>query len=250
MATPVVGPSLTGVGRHWQTQLVLAVNFLKQLNRPIRLEDLAITSGIEALLHNYELLNALKHHDRVRYDDRTQLFHYKPDFLLSSKSDLLSLLRRYSPQGGLAVKPLRESWPGVTQAIEELELEGRVLVTRTTDANPNRPSAAADTAAAANKGQMKCVFLDDIGKDKEPLDKEFRDLWHSLKTPLGDDLVTELQTAGLTSSSLPPPNPVQKGGKKGLKGKKGLGSSNRRFKITNTHLKEVDLSKDFVPQSR
>lgn len=59
----------------------------------------------------------------------------------------------------------------MTQAIEELELEGRVLVTRTTDANPNRPSAAADTAAAANKGQMKCVFLDDIGKDKEPLDK-------------------------------------------------------------------------------
>lgn len=57
-------------------------------------------------------------------------------------------------------------------------------------------------------------------------------------------------TAGLTSSSLPPPNPVQKGGKKGLKGKKGLGSSNRRFKITNTHLKKVDLSKDFVPQSR
>lgn len=91
MATPVVGPSLTGVGRHWQTQLVLAVNFLKQLNRPIRLEDLAITSGIEALLHNYELLNALKHHDRVRYDDRTQLFHYKAS-LESFSSLSLSLL--------------------------------------------------------------------------------------------------------------------------------------------------------------
>ncbi|GAA5915611.1 transcription factor TFIIE subunit TFA2 [Sporobolomyces salmoneus] len=242
MATQVIGPSLTGVGRHWQTQLVLAVNFLKQLNRPIRLEDLAITSGIEALLHNYELLEALKGHDRVKYDSRTELFQYKPDFLLSSKSDLLSLLRRYSPQGGLAIKPLRESWPGVTQAIEELEQEGRVLVTRT-----DGKSAAGN--GEMGKGQMKCVFLDDIGKEKEPLDKEFRDLWHSLKTPMGDDLVTELQTAGLTSSSLPPPNPVQRG-KKGLKGKKGLGSSNRRFKITNTHLKEVDLSKDFVPQSR
>ncbi|GAA5878007.1 hypothetical protein JCM16303_002815 [Sporobolomyces ruberrimus] len=239
MAQPVIGPSLTGVGRHWQTQLVLAVNFLKQLNRPIRLEDLAITSGIESLLHNYELLEALKSHDKVRYDSRTQLFQYKPDFLLSSKSDLLSLLRRYSPQGGLAVKPLRESWPGVTQAIEELELEGRVLVTRTDGVRGENGNQT--------KGQMKCVFLDDVGKDKEPLDQEFKDLWHSLKTPMGDDLVEELQSAGLTSSSLPPPNPVNK---KKLKGKKGLGSSNRRFKITNTHLKEVDLSKDFVPQAR
>ncbi|GAA5930785.1 transcription factor TFIIE subunit TFA2 [Sporobolomyces koalae] len=238
MADSVIGPSLTGVGRHWQTQLVLAVNFLKQLNRPIRLEDLAITSGIESLFNNYDLVEALKQHDRVRYDPRTELFQYKPDFLLGSKSDLLSLLRRYSPQGGLAVKPLRESWPGVTQAIEELEREGRVLVTRTDG-----------KGEAQGKGQMKCVFLDDIGNEKEPLDKEFRDLWHSLKTPQGDDLTTELQTAGLTSSSLPPPNPVVKG-KKGAKGKKGLGSSNRRFKITNTHLKEVDLSKDFVPQGR
>ncbi|GAA6007496.1 hypothetical protein JCM11491_004184 [Sporobolomyces phaffii] len=238
MASGVIGPSLTGVGRHWQTQLVLAVNFLKQLNRPIRLEDLALTSGIESLLHNYELVEALKAHDRVRYDPRTELVQYRPDFVLSSKSDLVALLRRYSPQGGLAVKPLRESWPAVTQAIEELEREGRVLVTRTDGKGD-----------AQGKGQMKCVFLDDVGKDREPLDKEFRDLWHSLKTPLGDDLVSELQTAGLTSSSLPPPNPVQKG-KKGIKGKKGLGSSNRRFKITNTHLKEVDLSKDFVPQGR
>lgn len=82
MAQPVIGPSLTGVGRHWQTQLVLAVNFLKQLNRPIRLEDLAITSGIESLLHNYELLEALKSHDKVRYDSRTQLFQYKASLTL------------------------------------------------------------------------------------------------------------------------------------------------------------------------
>jgi len=77
MSNSVIGPSLTGSGRHWQTQLVLSVNFLKQLNRPIRLEDLAITSGIEALLHNYELLEALKGHERVRYDSRTELFTYK-----------------------------------------------------------------------------------------------------------------------------------------------------------------------------
>jgi len=94
------------------------------------------------------------------YRERGRVVVVQPDFLLSSKSDLISLLRRYSPQGGLAIKPLRDSWSGVTQAIEELEKEGRVLVTRTDGKGD-----------AGGKGQMKCVFLDDIGREKEPLDK-------------------------------------------------------------------------------
>lgn len=125
---------------------------------------------------------------------------------------------------------------------------------------------------------------------------EFKDLWRSLKTPIGDDLAQELQAgprrfrshsdlrslidldhlcfpplspaparllrtppsialctraAGLTASSgaAPPPTTTKK---KAGKGRKGLGSSNRRFKITNTHLKDqgIDLSKDYVPQNR
>ncbi|GAA6001750.1 transcription factor TFIIE subunit TFA2 [Rhodotorula paludigena] len=241
MAQPaVIGPSLTGVGRHWQTQLALAVSFLRQLNGPIRLEDLAIRSGVEALLHNHELIQGLQNHDRVRYDERTGLFSYRPDYILSSKADLLILLRRHSPQGGLPVKKLRESWSGVNAAIEELEREGRILVTRT-----------GKTEAAEKEGQMKMVFLDDVGRDKDPLDQEFKDLWRSLKTPIGDDLAQELQAAGLTASSgaAPPPTTTKK---KAGKGRKGPGSSNRRFKITNTHLKDqgIDLSKDYVPQNR
>ncbi|GAA5990424.1 hypothetical protein JCM10908_007365 [Rhodotorula pacifica] len=225
------------VGRHWQTQLALSVAFLKQHNAPIRLEDLAIRSGVEHLLTNPELLQGLRAHERVRFDERTQLVSYKPDFVLNSKSDLIILLRRNSPQGGLPVKKLRESWSGVTNAIEELEREGRVLVTRT-GKNPQ-----------GGDGQMKMVFLDDIGRERDPLDQEFKDLWHSLKTPIGDELAQELQAAGLTASSAAPPPPTTN--KKKVKGRKGPGSSNRRFKITNVHLKDqgIDLSKDYVPQA-
>lgn len=84
----------------------------------------------------------------------------QPDFVLNSKSDLLVLLRRNSPTGGLPVKKLRESWAGVTAAIEELEREGRVLVTRT-GKNPQH----------GGEGQMKMVFLDDIGRERDPLDQ-------------------------------------------------------------------------------
>ncbi|BGP19851.1 hypothetical protein JCM10213_003160 [Rhodosporidiobolus nylandii] len=236
---PSTQPALSGVGRHWQTQLALTVSFLKNLGGPIRLEDLALRSGVEALLHNAELVQGLQQHERVKYDERTGLWAYKPDFILSSKSDLLILLRRASPEGGLAVKKLRESWEGVTKAIEELEKEGRVLVTRTEG-----------KGAAGGEGTMKMVFLDDIGLEKDPLDQEFKDLWRSLKTPVGDELAQELQSAGLTASSslAPPPTTT----KKKAKGRKGPGSSNRRFKITNTHLKDqgIDLSKDYVPQAR
>ena len=77
MAQPVIGPALSGTGRHWATQLALAVSFLKQVNRPIRLEDLAFESNVQALLSNHELVQALANHDRVRHDERTGLFSYR-----------------------------------------------------------------------------------------------------------------------------------------------------------------------------
>ena len=187
------GNNTAAVGRHWQTQLAIAVAFLKQHNAPIRLEDLAIRSGVEHLLTSPELQQGLRHHERVRFDERTQLVSYKvsvslspftrelplsnltrcvklpppqPDFVLNSKSDLIVLLRRNAAQGGLPVKKLRESWSGVTTAIEELEREGRVLVTRS-GKNLHAPSGGAGGA----EGQMKTVFLDDIGRERDPLDQ-------------------------------------------------------------------------------
>lgn len=45
---------------------------------------------------------------------------------------------------------MRESWAGVGPAIEELEKEGKVLVTRT-------------GGAGDKEGQLKAVFLDELG---------------------------------------------------------------------------------------
>lgn len=72
----VVEPSETGVGQHWATQLTFALKFLKS-NSPIRLEDLAIRSGVEALLNNQDLVDRLRKNDRVRVDEKTGLWNYK-----------------------------------------------------------------------------------------------------------------------------------------------------------------------------
>jgi hypothetical protein len=79
---PSTQPENSGIGRHWQTQLALTVSFLKNLGGPIRLEDLAIRSGVEALLTNSELVAGLQAHDKVKYDHRTGLWAYKVGFFL------------------------------------------------------------------------------------------------------------------------------------------------------------------------
>lgn len=70
-------PTDTGVGRHWATQLHYAVDYLKRHGNPIRLEDLAIHSNVEALLSNAELLANFEGHDKVLKDQRTGLYSYK-----------------------------------------------------------------------------------------------------------------------------------------------------------------------------
>jgi len=226
-------PKDTGVGRHWATQLLYAVGFLKQHAHPIRLEDLAIRSNVEGLMTNVELLESFKAHERVLYDEKTGLYRYKPDYNIKSSADLLSIVRRYAPRGGMPVKVLKESWPGVGPAIEELEQEGRILVTRTGGTNDR-------------EGQMKTVFYDEVGII-DPVDEEFRTLWSSLKTPDAVTLASDLKSAGLTTATAVQSTvPTQQ---KKKKGRKGPGSHNRRHKFTNVHLKGtgIDLTKDYVP---
>ena len=155
----------------------------------MRLEDLAIHSTVEALTTNQELFDSFRTHERVIHDEKTGLYSYKvrlspssystlladshtlsifflligtittrfdgeqPDFNLRSTTDLHTLLVQWAPRGGLLVKGLRESWSGVNSAIEELEKNGKVLVTRT-EGNP---------LTGTGKGQMKAVFLDEVG---------------------------------------------------------------------------------------
>lgn len=90
----------------------------------------------------------------------TDLYN-QPDYDIRSKEELLTLLKRYQPRGGLAVKALRESWPNVVPAIEELEKQGKVLVTRT-GGNDEK------------EGVLKMVFFDELQKP-ERVDKG---AWH------------------------------------------------------------------------
>jgi len=161
----------------------------------------------------------------------------KPSFTRTkNKAALLTEIQRQTKKGGgLSVRALKESWKEAPQAIEDLEKEGEVLVTRT-----------------QKDGQLRMVFWNEIKPTDEAggkrVDQEFLDLWHGLKVPNEVDLQKELMTEGLQVTSAEA-GPVKPTGKK--KGKKGGATRTRQVRLTNTHLRgEIDLSRDYVAPSK
>ncbi|KAI1790595.1 transcription initiation factor IIE subunit beta [Ganoderma leucocontextum] len=224
-------PAETGTGTNVNTQLVYLVNHLKATGNPMRLQDLAIITNTPVDTDK-TLLEKFKGHDRVVHDPKTDLYSYRHDFNVRNKAALLTAIQRQTRNGsGLSIRLLKESWKEAPQAIEELEKEGEVYVTRT-----------------LKDGQMRMVFWNEVKPTEEQggmaVEKEFHDLWHGLEVPNDVDLLKALASEGLQATAAAAP--VPKSGAQKKKGKKAA-SRQRQVRITNTHLKGVvDLSRDYV----
>ncbi|KAK2463197.1 hypothetical protein APHAL10511_004852 [Amanita phalloides] len=224
-------PADTGTGTHVNTQLVYAVDHLKSTHNPMRLQDLAIVTNTP-LDTDSVLLERFRSHDRVQYDPKTDLYSYKHEFNFRNKAALLTEIQRQTRKGGgISVRVLKESWKEAPQAIEELEKEGEVLVTRT-----------------VKDGQLRMVFWNEVKPTEEEggvaVETEFHDLWHSLKVPNEVDLLKQLASEGLQATAAEAPMPKAPTTKK--KGKRGGAPRQRPVRITNVHLKgEIDLSRDY-----
>ncbi|KAG1894445.1 uncharacterized protein F5891DRAFT_1062754 [Suillus fuscotomentosus] len=224
-------PADTGTGTNVNTQLVYAIDHLKSTHNPMRLQDIAIVTNTP-LETDVVLLEKFKSHDKILWDPKTDLYSYRHEFSFRNKVALLTEIQRQTRKGGgIPVRALKESWKEAPQAIEELEKEGEVLVTRT-----------------VKDGQLRMVFWNEIKPDDESggkhVEKEFFDLWHSLKVPNDVDLLKALHAEGLQATAEETPIPKAPSNMK----KKGKRSAprQRQAKITNTHLKgEIDLSKDY-----
>jgi transcription initiation factor TFIIE subunit beta len=197
----------------------------------MRLQDIAIVTDTP-LDTDRVLLEKFRNHDSIHWDQKTDLYSYKHEFNFRNKAALLIEIQRQTRKGGgIAVRSLKESWKEAPQAIEELEQEGDVLVMRT-----------------AKDGQLRMVFWNEIKPDEEsgglPVEKEFNDIWHSLKVPNDVDLLKQLASEGLQVTTAETVAPKAPTGKK--KGKR-TAPRQRQVRITNTHLKgEIDLSRDYV----
>ncbi|OJA09124.1 hypothetical protein AZE42_02320, partial [Rhizopogon vesiculosus] len=143
-------PADTGTGTNVNTQLVYAIDHLKSTHNPMRLQDIAIVTNTP-LDTDMVLLEKFKSHDRIQWDPKTDLYSYRHEFSFRNKAALLTEIQRQTRKGGgIPVRALKESWKEAPQAIEELEKEGEVLVTRT-----------------VKDGQLRMVFWNEIKPDDD-----------------------------------------------------------------------------------
>ncbi|KAF8930143.1 hypothetical protein EDD21DRAFT_364128 [Dissophora ornata] len=215
-------PQDTGTGKHINSLLLNAINFLKTEDEPQTVEDLKRKGNID-LDAKPELYQLLKSNDKVSFDERDATFAYKPTYQIKSKEDLFAMLEKKKSEGGMDYKELKDSYSKLPQAVEELAAEGRILVVRNKDGNP------------------RVLFWNDQ-RYNTAMEPEFRDIWHGLVVPDEIDLPKELEKAGLTHMQV-----FDKKGPGDLPKRKPV-RRNRKMKITNTHMKGLDLTKDFVLQ--
>lgn len=78
------------------------------------------------------------------------------------------------------------------------------------------------------------VFYNDM--QVERVDEDIRELWRSIKVPVYQDLISQLNNAGLKKDK------VEYTKKKVIIKKDKTKRYKRRIKITNTHVKGLDLS--------
>ncbi|KAI8926909.1 hypothetical protein BC831DRAFT_454302 [Entophlyctis helioformis] len=199
------------------------IELLKEEDRPLSRNDLVRKVFVEAKLCD-EFISRVRYNERIKYDEATEMFTYNPEHKVGSKEALLELLKELRGKAVMTVKELLESNANVVTLIEELEKDGSVTVVRNMS-KEGRPA--------------RLVYYN----DKElnlTMSKEFMQHWHNVKLPPESDIGKELEKAGLKSADvITMSKPVQIKAKSKAKRK-------TRFKLTNTHLEGVDLTKDPV----
>ncbi|ORX60821.1 transcription initiation factor IIE, beta subunit [Piromyces finnis] len=216
---PVAGTKQRNIGQ----QLYEVIAYLKTVDEPQTAENLKKFAQVD-VYSSEELYKNLTNNNKITFDPEKNTFAYKPVYDIKGKDDLLKLVREHK---AMEVKALKDSYSKLMETIKELEEEGNILVIY------NKTKGIPMVIYPNNKAYN--VETDDV----------FKDLWHSLKVPAGEDLSKELEKAGLKSmevyqSKINPKNKVKKKAKQ----------RNRKVKITNTHLEGIDLTKDYVAEKK
>lgn len=243
---------------------------------PVSLEDFAIRHGIEQLIHDEQLREAFKSNDRVIHNERNNTWLWQPDYDVRTPQDLLNLVEKryfsaYPPQRhGFRLADLRDSYPQTREAVDTYSKRAK----RRTDAdrdgvetNATAPGAAEDEAKkllilpGPKEGTIRQVFFNEAssrkyiaqndGKIIQPLNEEFKDLWHSLAVPDSVDLPRQLEQEGHMTATVTNNDAVlaaQQAAAARARGRgrgRGRGGSARKVRIQNTHLEGVDLSSNY-----
>lgn len=224
-------PAATGYGIEAFTQVTYVIEFLKKKDEPKTFQEiLEYLSQVHVKEETKKLINQiLKKHDRVQFipDPKSKAwnagtFQHRPIINVRNKQDLIAHLQSKPDAQGVSVKDLKDGWPDCEDAINELEAEHKILVTRTKK----------DNHARMVWGDDPTLF--------HKIDPEFMTKWRQIELPSVDDLVRKLVDAGQKPASEDPSKRVKAAPKPKEKKRKAPRKGGR---TTNTHMEH--LLKDY-----
>ncbi|KHJ32417.1 putative transcription initiation factor iie subunit beta [Erysiphe necator] len=219
-------PAATGYGTEAFTQVTYVIEFLKKKDEPKKFQEILLyLSQVNADERKKRLIaKILKQHDRVKWTPDPNLkiqtwdsglFEHCPIINVRTEDDLLRYLQKMPNAQGVSVKDLKDGWPDCDSAIDKLEKEHRILVTRTKKDNHARMVWSDDPTLAHN------------------VDPEFQVMWHRVELPSVDELVRKLLDASQKPASEDPSKRIKAAPKAKEKKKRAPRSGG---KTTNTHM--------------
>ena len=215
-------PADTGTGRSLMTQVTYAVEYLKNKGTPQTLSDVLSYLSLQYTDAGYRrnISQILRSHDKVNYGPSHSggegLFSYRPIHNIRSSEQLLGHLQAQKTAQGINVRELRDGWADAEAAINTLEKQGKLLVTRNKKDNHPKMVWSNDPSLAIS------------------IDDEFKNIWNKIRLPEPGALADELEKEGLT--------PTNKA--RGVKAKnkvveKKTKKPRKSGKTTNTHMNGI-----------
>lgn len=179
-------PADTGTGKNIMTQVVYAIDYLKDKGTPQTLNDLLSYLSIQHRDSDYKkaIETILKKHEKINYvcgnDGGEGTFSFRPFMNIRSKDSLLGHVQAQRTAQGISVKDLKDGWLGAEAAVDELDKEGKLLVTRNKKDN-----------------HAKMVWANDPSLIST-IEPEFQSIWQKTRLPESKALADELERVGLT----------------------------------------------------
>ncbi len=222
-------PAATGYGTEAFTQVTYVIEFLKKKDEAKTFREiLEYLSQMNAADKTKQMIaRILQKHDRVQWFPDPNLkaqtwdsgkYMHRPIINVRSKKDLIAYLQNKADAQGVSVKDLKDGWQDCEDAIDELEKENKVLVTRTKKDNHARMVWSNDPTLV------------------HVVDPEFQVMWHKTELPSVDELVRKLLEAGQKPASEDPSKRIKAAPKPKEKKKR---APRKGGKTTNLHMQHL-----------
>ncbi|KAK6089301.1 hypothetical protein P3W45_001709 [Vairimorpha bombi] len=202
--------STTDTDRHINSYIHDILNFLKSHNGPVSFTDIYKKLRID-VHNNYRLFRALQTNEKISITNN--FIQYMYTYNIKHKEDLLSILSKNKE--GIELAKLKDNQRDISEILEECKKDMQCIVLKDNDGS-------------------EVVFYNDMVIDQ--VDTDLINLWRSVRIPGYQDLLRELNVAGIKSDK----NESVK--RKAITKKTKTKKYRRNIKLTNTHVKGLDLS--------